>query len=510
MHVLKKPSKIFKRSLRISRPIGALLLLAFMGFSYFASMSIAVAQTNSIGAASGVNLIPENVGLINPTAGRPAWTGTYETPTAPTLVGPPAGSTGRGPTNGPHGGFVPPTGSALVPPSGTGGLPIGPPVDSDQGLPIGPPVDSDQGLTVGPPVDSNQGLSIGAPPGAEAPIDPVTQISPGISGTDDSSKSENATRYYNQGYSSLISEAVEQNEHSYGYLDALLNLDSPGVYNDVYNGIQAFFDRTIGLGWLPNLGQLIAKWITEFIQGWMAPLGEFMVYWMIQFAYNPDVSVGTDGFSTQVRGMARGVRDLANDLLLLFFILSIWRYWSSAAGGRGTIMGAVGRIIVAAAVMIAWPTIYHYVIQIANSSISLFLPTDSHYAEEVGRAVFNAFWKALTVGAVSAYLPTDSTFLGVIGAIGGLLIVTFLQIILVLAIGVAMLVALVGFFAMRVVQLVLIVAAYPFAPFFLCLLVSPDTESYASGFIRSFVEATLWTFIWAGFMRLMVILLNYA
>src|SRR5205823_5549232 len=61
---------------------------------------------------------------------------------------------------------------------------------------------------------------------------------------------------------------------------------------------------------------------------------------------------------------------IAVDLLLLLFILCIWKFWAEASWqGDGNLMGPVGRLIFTAGLLLAWPTIYAFEIQITNEMI---------------------------------------------------------------------------------------------------------------------------------------------
>src|SRR6185369_256926 len=79
---------------------------------------------------------------------------------------------------------------------------------------------------------------------------------------------------------------------------------------------------------------------------------------------------GTDDISPYIRQGADTMYGIAVDLLLLLFILCIWKFWADAAWrGGGNLMGAVGRLIFTAGLLLAWPTIYAFEIQISNEMI---------------------------------------------------------------------------------------------------------------------------------------------
>ncbi len=83
-----------------------------------------------------------------------------------------------------------------------------------------------------------------------------------------------------------------------------------------------------------------------------------------------------------------------------------------------------------------------------------------------------------------------------------------LELVLGLAVSIAMLVSLIAYFVEKAIQLVLIIMAYVFGPFFIVMLVSPDTERYTSDFLKMFGEATCWNFIWSGLVTIMIYLIQ--
>ncbi len=358
----------------------------------------------------------------------------------------------------------------------------------------------------------------GAQPGSG---DPNANIAPPGSGEDDNAAEEQAANEANEQapYTQLVTELAEQDISFYQWLDGVLNMGNQGNGGtDTYQGLQYFFNQTIGLGWLPHIGELFAKWLGEVVTDWIGPVGAYLSGWVMEFVFNPDVSIGQDAFSTNVRTLALGVQDLSNDLLLLFFILGIWRYWTQAAWGGGqSVFSAVGRIIATAASIAAWPTLYHYAILISNSCINLFVPNkpNSQYANELGMAVYNAIKLGLTpmafdwVSIPQALIQIPNIGIGAaVSVVAGKVAVSFIGLVLVLMILSALLVSLISFFILKITQIITVIGAFVFGPFFLVFLVSPDTEGYTSNFVKSFLEVILWTFIWSGFLKLLLVILN--
>jgi hypothetical protein len=69
---------------------------------------------------------------------------------------------------------------------------------------------------------------------------------------------------------------------------------------------------------------------------------------------------------------------------------------------------------------------------------------------------------------------------------------------------------LVHLIVLKAIQTAIMLAQFMFAPMFLIFMATPDTERIAIGFIKSCLEVSLWTFVWAGLFRLAVMMLAYA
>ncbi len=332
----------------------------------------------------------------------------------------------------------------------------------------------------------------------------------GLNSTPPANPASGGSTLGNLGSTNLISQAAEtQQATNFSWLNNLLKwigvANSSTEANDVTAGIQNFWNNT-GSAFFTYLGRLIKQYIRQAVNFIVKPVVRALTAMMVQFAYNPDVSIGVDQFSVQIQNLARVVQYLSNDLLLLFFILSIWRYWASAAWKGGSMMGAVARIIVAASATTAWPTIYHYVILISNSLTQYLINTNVLNATTISNGVANAITSIATGQATFSFINSmlNSNPAGIVLVP----VVATAQLLLVAAVGLAIIGSIVVFFTMKVIQIIIVVGAFVFAPFFLCLLVSPDTDSVVSGFIRSFVETSLWTFVWTIYLMIFVLALN--
>jgi hypothetical protein len=296
------------------------------------------------------------------------------------------------------------------------------------------------------------------------------------------------------------------------------------VGNDVYQGMMRFWNSEIVGNLFPNIGQLLGKWLSEWLNGWAADTVGLLTSMLRTFFLNPNIALQglnpqdtsspsqeKDDISPLIHQAASVMYAIALDLLLVLFVLAIWRYWTEAAwrGGMG-VMGAVGRLIFTFGLTMVWPTICAIEIEISNQMISaVFLGA----ADQV-QLLDATMVSSVKAGLVSSnYLVAKSilpTFAGwqssLVGStIGGAIASVALVIFLILT--AVLIIQLIVILVMKALQTVLLAAQFMFAPVFLIFFATPDTESVASSFIKSCVEVSLWTFVWVGLLKLMVILL---
>ena len=303
--------------------------------------------------------------------------------------------------------------------------------------------------------------------------------------------------------------------------NTLLGTGELGYINDTYMGIKRFWGDDIIGNLFQNIGQLLGKWISEWINGWVADTVRFLTAGLRTFVLNPNIAVNgiqngpgagqADDISPYVRAAADVMYGIAVDLLLLLFILCIWKYWADAAwrGGAG-LMGSVGRLIFTAGLLLAWPTIYAFIIQITNEMIQAIYFNSADDIMRLDAAMASAVKGGLMAGAgllAHAFAPV----LG--GAAGGLAlglvgeIVAFAGLVIYLIIGGILIAQLIYILVLKAIQTALLTAQYMFGPIFLVFFATPDTENVASGYVKSFVEVSLWTFVWVGMLKIMVIVL---
>ncbi len=292
---------------------------------------------------------------------------------------------------------------------------------------------------------------------------------------------------------------------------------SLGSVNDTYRGMHQFFKDDIVGNLFQNIGQLIGKWLSELIDGWIADTAQFLAKFLRVFVLNPNIAVNglngqqNDGISPYIRQGADVMYGIAVDLLLLLFILCIWKFWADASwGGAGNLMGPVGRLIFTAGLLLAWPTIYAFEVQISNEMIKAIyfnsadqvLMLDYALAQAVKGGVIAAGAGATSVFApllANLAIPVAGQFVGSLFYFASTMIFTIL--------GGILIAELVYILILKAVQTALLTAQYMFAPIFLVFFATPDTESYATGYVRAFVETSLWTFVWVGLLKVMTIIL---
>ncbi len=363
------------------------------------------------------------------------------------------------------------------------------------------------------------------PPGQPWNSDPnANALSSGAQGTDATARSfpdEPPTNYVNQ--------AAEQNKDTViQNVEAMLT-DNFRQYNDTYVGLHTFWGDDIISQLFANIGQLIGKWLTEFINGWVSDAVQFLTGFLRLFVLNPNIAVNgmantpgggaSDDISPFVRQGADVMYGIAVDLLLLLFILCIWKYWAEAAWrGGGNLVGAVGRLIFTSGLMLAWPTIYAFEIQITNEMIKAMYFNSADQVSALDAAMAAAVKGGLMAGAgliANATAPmAGQAFGGVLGAgPGGIALgtvgnlVAFAGLIIYLILGGILIAELIYILVLKAIQTALLTAQYMFAPIFIVFFATPDTENVTSGFVKSFVEVSLWTFVWVGLLKIFVIMI---
>ncbi|MBX9666579.1 MAG: hypothetical protein K2X93_03125 [Candidatus Obscuribacterales bacterium] len=363
------------------------------------------------------------------------------------------------------------------------------------------------------------------PPGGAWPSDPGSgALSPGARRTDST-----ARRFPDEPPTNFVNQAAEQNKDIViTNVEALLT-DGFRNYNETYMGLHTFWGDDIISNLFANIGQLIGKWLTEFINGWVSDTVQFLTGFLRIFVLNPNIAVNgmsnvpgggnRDDISPFIRQGADVMYGIAVDLLLLLFILCIWKYWAEAAWrGGGNLVGAVGRLIFTSGLMLAWPTIYAFEIQITNEMIKALYFNSSDQVSALDAAMAAAVKGGLMAGAgliANATAPiAGQAFGGVLGAgpggialgtVGGL--VAFVGLIIYLVLGGILIAELVYILVLKAIQTALLTAQYMFAPIFLVFFATPDTENVTSGFVKSFVEVSLWTFVWVGLLKIFVIMI---
>jgi hypothetical protein len=319
-------------------------------------------------------------------------------------------------------------------------------------------------------------------------------------------------------YAPVVFQAAEQGQGGDVQKAAnnILNA-SLGSVNDTYRGLHQWWKDDLVGNLFQNVGQLIGKWLSELIDGWIADAAQFLAKFLRVFVLNPNIAVNglngqqNDGISPYIRQGADIMYGIAVDLLLLLFILCIWKFWADASwGGAGNLMGPVGRLIFTAGLLLAWPTIYAFEIQISNEMIKAIyfnsadqvLMLDYALAQAVKGGVIAAGAGATSVFApllANLAIPVAGQFVGQLFYFASTLIFTVL--------GGILIAELVYILILKAIQTALLTAQYMFAPIFLVFFATPDTESYATGYVRAFVETSLWTFVWVGLLKIMTIIL---
>ncbi len=318
----------------------------------------------------------------------------------------------------------------------------------------------------------------------------------------------------------LAQQAAEQNMD----WKVTWDLTNPlGMGNDVYNGLHQWYTDDIFDNLFAGIGQLFGKWLYEFIVGWMCDVVRFLTGALATFVLNPNiannVAQGKDDISMSVHKMADIMMSIAIDLLLLLFILCIWKYWAEA-NWRGMLnpMASVMRLISTAGILLAWPTIYSFVTELANQMIKAVWFNTADSMAEFDQAIVTIIKAGLVdtaAGLVQALAPvmgTIGTNVGfggwVLGAVGGT--VSFAAELIFGLLTAIIIGQLLVILMLKAVQTAILIAQYMFAPLFIVFFAVPDTEQFTVKYMYAFCMVSLWTFVWLALFRLLIIVLNSA
>ena len=123
-----------------------------------------------------------------------------------------------------------------------------------------------------------------APPGQNTPDPNAPALSTGGSQT----QSTSPNPYYNaNSYTNLVQQQAEQNTTAVAQNVEQQLWPDFGAYNDTYDGLSAFWGDDIISNLFSNIGQLIGKWLSEFINGWVADAVQFLTGFLRVFVLTP-------------------------------------------------------------------------------------------------------------------------------------------------------------------------------------------------------------------------------
>lgn len=313
-----------------------------------------------------------------------------------------------------------------------------------------------------------------------------------------------------------------------------------GFMNIAHDIVSAFFDAFI-----KPIGNIIGALLATFIKTVMAPLTTYLLGILNWFVLNPNIPLaletgadpqmttgrinpfGYPGFDPMLHNLqvlTEQMKTAALDISLILFILAIWRRWieGSFRGDRGNLMGPVARLIFTLGLMLCWRQLYKLEIMITNEMVQLvFFQTPVEF-KLLNTVLVDAMMMAIASGsalAVEVFAPVVGVAVGGLAgggalsvpgaAIGGAIgaLIGFVGLVMFAIFGGILIGQMVYLLCLKSFQTAILVAQYVFAPIFLVFFASPDTEHVAKAYVRSFVEVSLWSFIWLGLFKVMVIVI---
>jgi hypothetical protein len=316
---------------------------------------------------------------------------------------------------------------------------------------------------------------------------------------------------------SLINQMAEQNfadpdsvlSSSFGQL---LVPNSTGGTNETYQGIKRFWNDDLQSEFLPSANHILADWLNNSFIGYLSATISTLSSILKSFFLNPNLTQlankGND-LSTLLNQLANIVYGVALDLLFLLFIVAVWHYWAKASwNGNISAMSAVGRLICTIGIVIAWPIIYSFEIELSNEMITAIFANSADQLSLLDMVMAGTFKASLYAGAskvITQLIPAANLSTLGMASLGSFLSVIAWLALCILAI--ILIYQLIYLITLKAIQMALLVAQYVFAPVFIIFFAIPSTEKIATGYIRTFVETSMWTFIWIGLLRILVVLM---
>ena len=321
---------------------------------------------------------------------------------------------------------------------------------------------------------------------------------------------------------SLINEIASEDENgdfsASGVFGQILNrTDNAAPPNETYQGLQKFwyndFFGSFFNAVIQTIKQLIYKFRYDIVPNTISGLCKMVknFFLNIDLTKRQNQVQDSNSFTFMLNQLNNTMHGIALDISLLLFILSIWRYWVDAAWkGSGNLMSPVGRLIFAIGMLIAWPTIYHFQIQLSNEMINTLFADTTGGIQFFDQAMSALFGMSNFPAAHSLALADTQSITLLAATTAGTSTEAFLPSLIIIVIcflAIILIYQLFYIIILKAIQTALLTAQYVFAPVFLVLLTNPVTDNIATSFIRTFVEVSLWNFIWIGLLKILVILL---
>jgi hypothetical protein len=336
-------------------------------------------------------------------------------------------------------------------------------------------------------------------------------------------------------YTTLVRQSAEQGIPVEQLVAPVQRADGFALPNQVYDGLHYFFGHDIIGDFFTNMGGMIAKFLWELLDGWMMPTIKWLTQVLSSFILNTNIAIGGlkgdhDDISPAIRHLADIMYSVAIDLLLLIFMLCIWKYWAEAQWrGMVNILSPVLRLISTSAILMCFPTLYGFVIQVSNEMVQAIWFNGTGDIQQLNNAIatsLSSSFVAGSAGLLQAFAPIlFKTVAGKIGpqlvaggfpfpefVTGSMLItgkiVAFASLFIWTLLGGIIIAEIVCLIAMKAIQQILLIAQYMFAPIFIVFFALPDTESFTVKYMYGFVITNLWSFFWVGALRILVVMLN--
>ena len=182
-----------------------------------------------------------------------------------------------------------------------------------------------------------------------------------------------------------------------------------------------------------NINQTISRWLNHFFKGYLPDIISSLSGVVKSFFLNPNLvkitanAADSNDLSFLLGQLATIVYGIAFDLLFVLFVIAIWQYWTKGSWqGNVSAMSAVGRLICTLGIIVGWPTIYSFEIDLSNEMITAIFASGSNQLQLLDMVMANMFKVSAYSGLLGTMMLSPPIAIGVAHLSGFLSVIAML------------------------------------------------------------------------------------